>query len=62
MEPRITEIKGGWAAVGRGWAVFALTETEARERYRAALRKHEEISKRPPLAQDPREEHHVTRP
>jgi hypothetical protein len=63
MNAQLTEIKGGWAAVGRGWAVFGGTREEALERYRQAEAKRVEIMRRevtsdptepqPPSAQSP---------
>jgi hypothetical protein len=46
MQVQLTEIKGGWAAVGRGWAVFGETREEALQRYREAELKHEELRHR----------------
>lgn len=46
-EPRLERIKGGWAARGDGWAVHGATQDEALERYQEAVRRHEEIDRRP---------------
>lgn len=43
---RLEQVKGGWAAVGDGWAVIAPTEDEAAELFAAAERKHREIDER----------------
>lgn len=45
--PDIREIKGGWAALGDGWAVHARTKDEAIRRYNSAVEKRTEISRRP---------------
>jgi hypothetical protein len=45
---RLERVKGGWAAIGDGWAVFAPTEDEAKERFAEAERKHQEIDGRVP--------------
>ena len=45
--PRIEQIRGGFAAIGNGWAVAARTPSEAEQRYRAAERLHREIEARP---------------
>ncbi len=47
MEPRLTAIRGGWAAVGSGWAVFGKSPEEAVAVYREAERRHEVIAARP---------------
>lgn len=39
-EPAIVGIKGGWAAVGSDWAVFAESKQEALARWRDALARH----------------------
>lgn len=48
---KLERVKGGWAAVGDGWAVFGATEDEAAERFAEAEHKHEEIDERdlPPV-------------
>jgi hypothetical protein len=43
---RLEPVKGGWAALGDGWAVFAPTEDEAAQRFAEAERKHQEIDAR----------------
>lgn len=43
---RLEQVKGGWAALGEGWAVFAPTQDEAAERFAEAERKHREIDER----------------
>ena len=48
MEPKLVEVKNGWAAVGDYWAVFGNTEEDAVSKFREAEQKHEEISKRLP--------------
>jgi hypothetical protein len=53
--PTLTPIKGGWAALGVGWAVFGETQEQAMDRFLAAVRKHQEIMARPePTISDPR--------
>ena len=42
-EPRVKQIKQGWMALGDGWAVEGTTEREAREHFREAERRHQEI-------------------
>ena len=57
MEPRIEVVKGGVAAVGRGWAVIGETEVQARARFAEALSEHEAIAARPdphPIPTEPR--------
>jgi hypothetical protein len=55
-DPTILPIRGGWAALGRGWAVFGRTEQEATDRFHDAERKHHEIMERAePTASDPTE-------
>lgn len=46
QEPRLVEIKDGWAALGEGWAVFGETPDDARKRYVAADEKHAELRAR----------------
>lgn len=48
MPPTLVEVKGGWHAVGDGWAVFGQTKQEALARYEEAERKHAEILAREP--------------
>ena len=45
--PEIVSVRGGWAAVGRGWAVVGSSPEDAQTRYWDAERKHEEIAARP---------------
>lgn len=52
MDPRLVEVKNGWAAVGDYWAVFGDTEDVATTKFREAEQKHEEISGRQPLPVD----------
>jgi hypothetical protein len=42
----LERVREGWAAIGEGWAVFAPTEDEAKERFAEAERKHREIDAR----------------
>lgn len=51
-EPRLLEVREGWAAVGEGWAVFAPSRQGAIEQFRFAEKRHAEIEGRP----DPLEE------
>lgn len=46
MQPTLVEVKGGWHAVGDGWAVFGETKERALERYQEAERQHAEMSLR----------------
>ncbi len=50
-EPRLMEIKDGWAARGEGWAVHAPTREEAIHRFRKAELRHEKIRQQPPFYQ-----------
>lgn len=43
---RLERVREGWAAIGDGWAVFAPTEDEAKDRFAEAERKHREIDAR----------------
>ncbi len=45
--PRLTEIKGGWAAHGDGWAVHGATKDEAQRLFTEAQKRHQEIAKQP---------------
>lgn len=45
-EPKIVPIKGGWLAVGRGWAVVGTSPEEARAAYEMAEHRHEQIDGR----------------
>lgn len=44
--PKVEQVRGGWAALGAGWAVHGETEQEARRRYEEAERRHREIDVR----------------
>lgn len=46
MEARLIGIKGGWAALGQGWAVFGESKSDALAKYRDAMRRHESILSR----------------
>lgn len=46
QEPRLVEIKDGWAALGEGWAVFGKTPDDVLKRYVAAAEKHAELRAR----------------
>ncbi len=46
IEPKLVEIKNGWAVVDSFWAVFGRTKDEAISKYEIEKSKHEEISKR----------------
>jgi hypothetical protein len=43
MQATLVEVKGGWHAVGDGWAVFGQSKQEALARYEEAERQHAEI-------------------
>ena len=59
-QPRLGEIKGGWAAYGDGWAVHGATKEEALKRYREAEERHREIDARPdPPPRVPQAESHA---
>ncbi len=47
VQPKVQSIKGGWAVVGDGWAVFAESRDAAMKKYREAEVLHDEIVKRP---------------
>jgi hypothetical protein len=56
-EPRIVWIRGGFVALGDGWAVVGQTERQAREAFTDAQIRHETIQSRPdphpwPIAPD----------
>lgn len=53
MEPQITQIKNGWAAVGDGWAVFGRSPEEARVRFADAERQHAIIRSRETPSEPP---------
>lgn len=42
----IRRVKGGWAALGDGWAVHGETEEEAVKLYYEAIERHKEIDAR----------------
>ncbi len=46
MEPKIVQIKGGWAAVAEYWSVFGQTKEEAEAKFREAEKRHLEIAAR----------------
>ena len=46
MEPKLTKIKNGWAAVGDSWAVFGATQEEALKKFADAEERHKEIARR----------------
>lgn len=46
MQATLVAVKGGWHAVGDGWAVFGETEEQALERYQEAEQRHAEILSR----------------
>lgn len=52
IQPKLQQIKNGWAAIGQGWAVHAPTQEEALRKFEEAERKHQEIAARPPKTQD----------
>ena len=54
------EIKGGWAVVSDGWAVFGTTMEEAMANYQEALERHARIMARPVDTEDRRENDEVT--
>jgi hypothetical protein len=45
--PRLYEVKGGWHAAGKGWAVFGETREEALSEFWRTVKKHREIMSRP---------------
>ncbi len=45
-KPRLVRIKGGWAALGKDWAVFGASEEEAIQHFRDAAHLHAEIDAR----------------
>ena len=47
VEPQLSPIKGGWAALGAGWAVFGESKDEALVKYREADELHRIIEERP---------------
>jgi hypothetical protein len=46
-KPKVVSIRAGWAAVGKGWAVFAPSRGGAVAAFEAAAQKHREIVERP---------------
>ncbi len=46
MEPKIKQIKNGWAALGDGWAVFGRDPDDARAKFADAERQHAVIRSR----------------
>lgn len=44
--PVILKVKGGWAAIGKGWAVHAETQEAAMELFQRRLAAHEEVEAR----------------
>lgn len=53
MDAQLAKIKGGWAAVGRGWAVFGVTRDDALQRFAAAEATHEELRRQGPSPSAP---------
>ena len=47
MEPQLARVRGGWAAVGRWFAVHGATKEEAISRFHEAEKKVAEILARP---------------
>jgi hypothetical protein len=45
--PNLRSIKGGWAALGEGWAVHGMTKEEAVTLYHEAVERHKEIDAHP---------------
>ena len=45
-EPKIVQVKVGWAALGNYWAVFGATREEAIEKFREAEERHKMIASR----------------
>ena len=46
IKPKLRRIKGGWAALGDGWAVFAPTREEAQWMFYERLAEHVEMMER----------------
>ena len=44
--PNVYEVKGGWAAAGKGWAVHGGTQEEALENYERAVARHQAAANR----------------
>lgn len=57
MDASLRQIKDGWAALGRGWAVFGATREEALRRYREAEARHDEINRRAAPVVEPAQAH-----
>lgn len=55
MQPKLVGIKGGWAAVGKGWAVFGETKEQALQNFVAAESRHATIAMRDKEATDGRD-------
>ena len=51
-KPKVVGIKGGWAAVGSDWAVFAESKQEALARWNDALTRHEAMQAREESEED----------
>ena len=47
IEPKLTQVTGGWAAHGDGWAVHGQTRDEALRLFGEALKRHAEIDAQP---------------
>lgn len=47
--PQLLEIKGGWLAMGEGWAVQATSKDEAVKKFHERKLFYKEIMKRPPI-------------
>lgn len=48
MQPlRLEQVRNGWAAFGRGWAVHGRTREEATRLFYETVAKHKEIDSRP---------------
>ncbi len=45
--PRVVEIRGGWLAIGQGWAVRGTSQAGAIAAFKKAERHHLEIDGRP---------------
>ena len=45
LEPTLMPIKGGWAALGDGWAVFGESKDDAIEKFRQAESQHDLLNK-----------------
>ena len=58
----IVAIRGGWAILSDGWAVFGAPKEEAEANYRAALKRHATIMAREVVGQDNRHANKVANP